>query len=235
MILPSSFMNTDAKDYINYLKDKQIKIDLVLTDIPYNISKENNFHTLKGRKGIDFGEWDKNFDTTSWLNNIKDILSPNASILIFCSWRQLNILADKLETQDITVKNVLRWEKSNPMIRNKNRLYITDYEFILWGVNKKSKWTFNLPPNTTYLTPKFVFSGTITKRIHPTQKPAKLISQLIQIHSNINDNVLDCFAGSGTILMEADKLKRNFYGCELDKNYYDLAVKRIEEMWTQGE
>ena len=36
-------------------------VDLILTDPPYNIARDNNFHTM-GRKGIDFGEWDKGFD-----------------------------------------------------------------------------------------------------------------------------------------------------------------------------
>lgn len=62
-----------------------------------------------------------------------------------------------------------------------------------------------------------------------TQKPIELISQLIEIYSNPGDNVIDFFAGSGTSLIASDRLGRNGYGCEKDKERYENAVKRIKE------
>jgi DNA modification methylase len=47
--------NSDCIEQIQNLIEKGIQVDAVITDPPYNISKKNNFHTLKGRKGIDFG------------------------------------------------------------------------------------------------------------------------------------------------------------------------------------
>ena len=63
MLELNKLYNMDYSDGIKKIKDESI--DLILTDIPFNISKENNFKTMKGRKGrngIDFGEWDKGFD-----------------------------------------------------------------------------------------------------------------------------------------------------------------------------
>ena len=57
-------INGDCISALQQMPDKSI--DLLLTDPPYNISKQNNFKTM-GRSGIDFGEWDKGFDITSWL------------------------------------------------------------------------------------------------------------------------------------------------------------------------
>ena len=65
-------------------------------------------------------------------------------------------------------------------------------------------------------------------RFHPTQKPLELIEDLIKKHSNEGDIVLDCFAGSCTTGVAALKLKRNFMGCELDKEYFDKSMKRLE-------
>ena len=51
----------DCLDIINNIE----VVDCIITDIPYNISKKNNFKTMKdrtGRNGIDFGEWDKGFE-----------------------------------------------------------------------------------------------------------------------------------------------------------------------------
>lgn len=63
---------------------------------------------------------------------------------------------------------------------------------------------------------------------HPTQKPIALMKQLVSIYTKEGDVVLDCFAGSGSTLIAAKELNRIYLGCELDKQYYDIAMKRIE-------
>ncbi len=67
------------------------------------------------------------------------------------------------------------------------------------------------------------------KRYHPTQKPIKLIKRLVYASSNKGDIVLDPFAGSGSTPIAAAKLGRNYLGFELDENYYDIALRRIDE------
>ena len=66
-------------------------------------------------------------------------------------------------------------------------------------------------------------------RIHPTQKPEKLIQRLILTSSNPNDIVLDPFMGSGTTAVCSKKLNRQFIGFETDKNYYENSLKRLDE------
>jgi len=56
-------------------------------------------------------------------------------------------------------------------------------------------------------------------RIHPTQKSAKVIEQLIEIHTEKGDLVFDPFSGSGQISLSAHKLDRFFIGAEIDKKY----------------
>ena len=65
-------------------------------------------------------------------------------------------------------------------------------------------------------------------RVHPTQKPVELLEELIQKHSNPNDTILDCFAGSASTAIAAYKQNRNFIGCEISKEYYDKAMNRIQ-------
>lgn len=64
---------------------------------------------------------------------------------------------------------------------------------------------------------------------HPTQKPTDIIERIIKTSSNENATVLDCFMGSGTTAIACINTNRNYIGFELDKNYYDIANKRIEE------
>lgn len=64
---------------------------------------------------------------------------------------------------------------------------------------------------------------------HPTQKPVALIEYLIKTYTNEGDLVLDFTMGSGTTGVACRNLNRKFIGIELDKGYFDIACKRIEE------
>ena len=65
-------------------------------------------------------------------------------------------------------------------------------------------------------------------KLHPTQKPVELIRYLIRTYTNEGDLVLDNCIGSGTTAVAAIKEKRHFIGMELNKEYYDIACKRVE-------
>lgn len=67
------------------------------------------------------------------------------------------------------------------------------------------------------------------KRYHPTQKPVLLLEDLIKTFSNEGDFVVDMTIGSGSTMVAAINTKRRYLGFELDKQYYDIANKRIED------
>lgn len=68
--------------------------------------------------------------------------------------------------------------------------------------------------------------------LHPTQKPAALVGYLIQTYTNPGAVVLDPFMGSGTTAAAAKACGRHYIGFELDRQYYDAAIKRIAEEVT---
>ena len=63
---------------------------------------------------------------------------------------------------------------------------------------------------------------------HPTQKPVALLEYLIKTYTNENDTVLDFTMGSGSTGVACKNLNRNFIGIEKDKQYFDIAIDRIE-------
>lgn len=65
-------------------------------------------------------------------------------------------------------------------------------------------------------------------KLHPTQKPVKLLEHLIKTYSNKNDIVLDFAMGSGSTGVACKHLDRNFIGIELNEHYFDIAKNRIE-------
>jgi len=200
-------------------------VDMVLTDPPYNIARKNNFNTM-GRAGIDFGEWDKGADLFSYLDECYRVLNKNGSLVVFNDWRNLGDIARYAEDLGFITKDMLRLEKTNPMPRNRDRRYITDYECGLWLTMPKAKWTFNRQSNS-YQRPKFIHS--IDKGFHPTQKSLGLIIDLLRIHTNEGDTVIDPFMGSGTTGVACVNTNRNFIGIELDSDYFSTAESRINE------
>jgi site-specific DNA-methyltransferase (adenine-specific) len=66
--------------------------------------------------------------------------------------------------------------------------------------------------------------------VHPTQKPTNLLNWLIMTYSNEGDTVMDFTMGSGSCGVSAKLTGRKFIGIELEKEYYDVAVKRIDEI-----
>ena len=222
----------DCLEVMEGLISLEVKFDAIITDPPYNISRDNNFHTM-GRAGIDFGEWDKNFDLTSWIKSCDPLLKKGGNIVIFNDWKNMSHIVDALEKNGFEIKDLIRWEKTNPMPRNRDRRFITDYEFAVWAVKKGGKWTFNRLSDT-YERPKIV-CGLTSKREklnggHPTQKPIEVMEWLIDRLTDEDDLVLDPFMGSGSTGVACLNTNRSFIGIELDENYFNIAKKRIEDV-----
>lgn len=138
-------------------------------------------------------------------------------------------IAKYCENLGFVVKDMLRWIKTNPMPRNRDRRYITDYECGIWLTNTKAKWVFNRQ-DKNYQRPEFTY-GVVSgkeKTIHPTQKPVKLMEELLKIHTNKNQLVLDPFMGSGSTGVACLNTNRNFIGIELDQKCFEIAKERIE-------
>ena len=70
---------------------------------------------------------------------------------------------------------------------------------------------------------------------HPTQKPLDLMRYLVRTYSNEGDLVFDGYSGSGTTAAACIKEKRRFIGSELSKEYFDLSVKRLEQIRAKPE
>lgn len=220
--------NEDCMDYLK--KMEECSVDCILTDPPYNISKPNNFKTM-GRSGIDFGEWDKEFNITSWIPYAVRVLKKGGNIVIFTDWKDISYIVNELEANKCDIKDLIRIEKSNPIPRNRDRRFVTDYEVAVYAVKKGSSWTFNRMSETydrplikTIVTPKC--QKTYTN--HPTQKNEDVMSFLIERLSNEGDVILDPFMGSATTAISCMNLNRLYTGCELNTEYYKKALERIE-------
>lgn len=223
-------------DCLEVMKDiDDSSVDAIITDPPYNIARDNNFHTM-GRQGIDFGEWDKGFNQTTWIDKGYDVLKNGGTLFIFNDWKNVGEIAKYAENIGFEIKDMVRWEKTNPMPRNRDRRYITDFEVAIWLVKPKDKWTFNRLSDT-YDRCKYIYPLTpkSEKVGHTTQKPIALMEEIIKRHTNENDLILDTFIGSGTTAIACINTNRKYIGIEKDETYFNIAKERIENRRNENE
>jgi len=71
--------------------------------------------------------------------------------------------------------------------------------------------------------------GERENRVHPTQKPVRMLSEVLQDFSGETDNVLDCFGGSGSTLIACEQTGRHCYMMEYDEHYCDVIIARWEK------
>ena len=72
-------------------------------------------------------------------------------------------------------------------------------------------------------------NGKLQKMEHVAIKPLELIERIIKASSSERDNILDCFAGVGSTALAAQKLRRNFFCCDSDKYYVEVAKRRLNK------
>ena len=84
---------------------------------------------------------------------------------------------------------------------------------------------------------KFLWSGfrkcEITERFHPTQKPVKLYEWLLKNYAKPGQRIIDTHLGSGSSAIAAHYFGVDFVGCEIDKDYFEMAKARFERQTRQ--
>ena len=67
-------------------------------------------------------------------------------------------------------------------------------------------------------------------RVHPTQKPVKMISDVLGDFTKQNEKIIDLFGGSGSTLIACEQLNRKCYMMELDEHYCDVIIDRWQKL-----
>jgi site-specific DNA-methyltransferase (adenine-specific) len=215
MLEVNRIYNGDSLEVLKGVENKSI--DLILTDVPYNISQKSN-----GLRKLDYGEWDKQIGMESlWMAEM--IRVCRGTIISFCGIEQISGFTLQLKADGFSTRSIV-WHKSNPNVINCNRLYVESTEFAVYG--KRPKATYN----NKYKHNLFNYPVVRTNRTHPSQKPLKLFEELILDTTNERDIVLDPFLGSGTTIEACLKTKRNFIGIERNEEYYLKSLKRMEDI-----
>ncbi len=206
-------------------------VDLILTDPPYAISRETGFSKFKTgvprfAVSMDFGKWDhQKIDLKEFTKACYRVLRVGGTAIIWYDVWKISDVEKAMQEAGFKMLRLIIWQKTNPVPLNQYATYLSNTrEIAVVGV-KGGAPTFNGQyHNGVYYNPIPRHGG---KKLHPTQKPVDLFSDLVLKHSNIGDLVIDPFAGSGTTGVATIQNKRLFKGCDIDKTYVKIANQRI--------
>ena len=238
----NSIYNADCLEVMKLMANKSV--DLVVTDPPYNISQEGKdikrnytHYNWKRESNIkqDFGDWDKfNSDkdffdfTVSWAKSVILLLKDKSWIYVFFDKQKMGywdlFIAPNF---GLNSRCIFVWIKSNPVPSFRKMNWVSSSEFCYVGSKGNSRiknFKLQKEMNNYFITPNKSSYGQTS---HPTEKPTQLIKHLIEVNSNKGDTVFDPFMGSGTTGVACKELGRNFIGCEISKEYCEIAENRI--------
>ena len=138
--------------------------------------------------------------------------------------RKMNLLTKKMEGTEFSKKDIHSWEKYKM-----DNLAVEDYVSTLEDLKKKNtKFSKGKIPTDVWTKNNHTTSKEYCGW-HPTQKNILLLERIINANSNEGDTVMDIFSGSGSTAVACNRTKRDFIGCELDQEYYDKSLERIEK------
>ena len=195
--------------------------------------------------------------TREWLTACYRILKPNGSIWVIGGMQCIYTIGSIMQDIGFWFINDIIWHKTNPTPNFKGTRLNNSHETLIWATkNKKSKYTFNYKTakelNIDSVTQEDFDKGIRKQlgsvwrfpvcsgnerlkdhngnKLHSTQKPIQLLERIIAISSQIDDIILDPFAGTMTTGAAAKKLGRKYIMIEKESHYCEYGKKRLDSV-----
>lgn len=158
---------------------------------------------------------------SDWLPEVYRVLKDGSHCYVMINARNLKELQQSAESAGFVFQNLLVWDKGNA---TPNKWYMNGCEFILMLRKGPAK-------NINYMGTLNILRipNVLRKKEHPTEKPVNLLRVLVENSSAESQIVLDPFMGVGGTGVACRQTGRNFIGVEIDKGYFQIARRRIEE------
>ena len=200
-------------------------VDMVLTDPPYNINFIPQRDKTKGailNDDLSVEDFDKLLG--DYFTECYRLLKGDAFLITFMSWATIPAFERALRAAGFAIKSMPIWVKNNFGIGYYTR---PQYEPMYLAIKG------NPPPPETAISDVLQYAR-VVKQVHTCEKPIPLLQRLINTFSHEGDVIFDGFAGGGTTAIAARKLRRKYICFELDKGYFDIASRRIDNEFAQA-
>lgn len=243
----------DCLEEMDKLIERGVKVDMILTDPPYGTTackwdsvipfepmwEQLKRVTKKNGAIVLFGS--QPFTSALVMSNVKMFRydwyweKDKASNFLFGNKQPMKII----ETASVFYENQPTYNSQKiPNPKGTSKRHLSFHRGA--GNSKRAKSIMpNMPdrpkagkfyePDKLLAKQLIYFSREQRNKLHPTQKPVALMEYLIKTYTNEGETVLDFTMGSGSTGIACKNTGRNFIGIELDKEYFEIAKRRIEE------
>lgn len=236
----------------NYKRHNIPKAQLVIADIPYNVGKNafasnpswyeggDNANGESKLANTEFFDTDKDFRISEFLQFATKMLKPEPKesgkapcMIVFCAFDQQFELIEKAKEHGLNnyINLVFRKNFSAQVLKANMRVVGNcEYALILYRdklpkFNNNGKMFFNCMEWE---------KDTASEKLHPCQKPVKLLQKLIYLFTDPGEVVIDPVAGSASSIIAAIECGRSGYGFEIKKDFYRAACERIDNAQRQS-
>ena len=223
------------------------KAQLIIADIPYNLGDAaygsnpmwyiggDNKNGESDKAKSSFFHSDGYFRISEYFMFCSRLMKPEPKqgkggapcMIVFCAYQQqADVIHWAADAGFVKYIPLVFCKNYSPQVLKANMKIVgaTEHALVLYRdrlpkFNNHGKMIFNWMP--------YERDGPSVPKIHPTQKPVKLLKRLIDIFTDVGDVVIDPCAGSGSTLRAAAEMRRNAYGFEIDKNFYQKAQSEM--------
>lgn len=236
----------------NFKRYNLHKAQLIIADVPYNLGNNayasnpawykdgDNKNGESELAGKEFFDTDKNFKPAEFMHFCSQMLKKEPKekgqapcMVLFCAFDQQMYFIELAKRYGLNnyINLVFRKNFSAQVLKaNMKVVGNCEYGLIFYReklpkFNNKGKMVFNC-----FDWERDDISSPLIRKIHPTQKPVKLLERIIELFTDEGDVVIDPCAGSGSSIIAGINKKRKAYGFEIKKDFYKDAKEWIEEV-----
>ena len=236
----------------NFKRYNLHKAQLIIADVPYNLGNNayasnpawykdgDNKNGESELAGKEFFDTDKNFKPAEFMHFCSQMLKKEPKekgqapcMILFCGFDQQMYFIELAKRYGLNnyINLVFRKNFSAQVLKaNMKVVGNCEYGLIFYRdklpkFNNKGKMIFNC-----FDWERDDISSPLIRKIHPTQKPVKLLERLIEIFTDEGDIVIDPCAGSGSSIVAGINKKRKAFGFEIKKDFYKEAKEWIDEV-----
>ena len=186
----------------------------------------------------------------AWLYEAKRILKPTGSMWIFGTYHNLGAINMACQLLSIEIINEVIWYKKNAFPNLSGRRLTASHETLLWvhSGGKKRDYYFNYDysKNGIFEEDELKACGKQMRTVwsisnnkkkeelkygkHPTQKPVRLLTRMINLSSRPGDTLFTPFSGTGSECVAAKQTGRHYIGFEIEKGFCEIAESRLSHI-----
>jgi DNA modification methylase len=174
---------------------------------------------------------EKEFDQLlhAWFGNIARVLEPGRSYWLWGGYANIANYPAALKAAGLYFSQSVIWVKEHPVLTRKDMMGNHEWCFYGWREGAAHHWYGPQNVPDVWLVKKV----NPQSMIHLTEKPVELAVRAMQYSSQVGENVLDLFGGSGSSLIAAEQTGRRAFLMELDPLYCDVIIARYEQFTGQ--